>query len=74
MDVTHPIANTLKLFLAGNNLNRYPAFNGQFRDVVYSIQNGAFVDNLEGLKTKIPGVVPSSTWDRRVVVKMAEEP
>jgi hypothetical protein len=28
MDVSHPIATTLKFILGGQNLNRYPAFNG----------------------------------------------
>jgi len=48
----------LKFVLAGKDLNRYPGFNGVFRNVVYSVSKGAFVNDLEGLKRVIADTEP----------------
>jgi hypothetical protein len=35
--------------LGGRDLNKYPAINGVMKNVVFSAEQGAFVDTLDGL-------------------------
>jgi hypothetical protein len=50
MNVKHPTTKVLKFTLGGTDSGgKYPAFNGQFRSLVYSIEKGAFVEDIAGL-------------------------
>lgn len=43
----------LRFILGGMNLGRYPAFNGQFKNIIHSVGKGAFVDTLEDVNNKL---------------------
>lgn len=48
-DVEHPYTQQLKFVLGGRDLNKYPAFNGVFAQIIYSVENGAFISDLNEL-------------------------
>lgn len=49
-----------------------PGFNGQFDNLVLSIEEGAFIDNIDGIKALLKDNEPSpvTEWDRRVVTQV----
>lgn len=51
MNVRHPDIKYLRFTLAGMDSDgKYPGFNGQFKSLTYSIEKGAFVEDLNGLR------------------------
>ena len=74
-DVTHPVSQYAKFYLAGKNTG-YPGFNGQFFKVVYRLGAGAFVDSQDdftGLLTA-QGGAPAVNWDNVITYKQADDP
>jgi hypothetical protein len=73
MDVTHPIPTKLKFILGGRHLS-YPGFNGQFKDVFYSIEKGAFLDKISEAEARIKDLLPSTKWGRMAVTIVLDDP
>jgi hypothetical protein len=71
-NIVHPKTDSLRFILGGKDENRYPAFNGQFTKVVYSDENGAFIDDYEELENYIKkiGCVPAlenNAYRRKII-------
>ena len=51
----------MKFILGGYELNKYPAFNGLFKDIFLSLEEGAFIDDLKELNKKLDTLKPHPT-------------
>jgi hypothetical protein len=76
MDVTHPVPIKFRFVVGGQDLNKYPAFNGQIQNLVYSLKDGAFVDNLDGLLKKLEDTkpFPVSGLDKKNAAILIDDP
>lgn len=50
MDAVHPVPKRLKLVIGGNELDKYPGFNGQFTRPVIRIGSGSYFGNVEAIE------------------------
>lgn len=57
-------------------MKRYPAFNGQFKDLFLSLEVGAFVDDMEGLKKRLETTkpFPVTPWSDIKKIKVFNSP
>ncbi|CAD8140693.1 unnamed protein product [Paramecium octaurelia] len=55
-DVTHPGTKHVKFILGGNDVGRYPGFNGIFTQVTFSAAPGAFIDSADKLKPHLDSI------------------
>jgi hypothetical protein len=75
-DVDHPVPAFLRFVLGGMNLGRYPAFNGLFRNIIFGVGKGSFLDTPTDIARKLDEQkpLPATNWNRIVSVKVNDDP